>query len=96
MSNNNDWIKTQLEKMDIKLDKMDGRLDNLDITAVKQQAILEEHHKRSIANEAAVVILKEELKPVKEHVLKIDFIVKIIMWVIASVGSLTYIIRNLL
>lgn len=90
------WLKEQLEKMDVKLDKIDSRVDNLDITSVKQQAILEEHHKRSLANEAAVAILKEELTPVKEHVLKVNFIIKVVLWFIVSASALEIFIHKLI
>lgn len=45
-----------------KLDKLDTRIDNIDVTLAKQQVILEEHMRRSIANEAAVDLLRTEVQ----------------------------------
>lgn len=90
----NDWLKSSLDKIDSKLDRIDMRVDNLDVTSVKQQAILEEHQKRSLANEAAVEVLKVELVPIKEHVIKVKFIVKVISWVIASAAGIEYLIHK--
>lgn len=45
-----------------KLDKLDGRVDNIDVTLAKQSIILEEHIKRSVANEQAVEVLRIEVQ----------------------------------
>jgi len=90
----NDWLKASLDKIDTKLDRIDMRVDNLDVTSVKQQAILEEHHKRSLANEKAVELLSTEFIPVKEHVIKVNFMIKVVMWVIASAGAIEFIFHK--
>jgi maltoporin len=43
-----------------KLDKMDSRIDNIDITLAKQNVTLEEHVRRSEANEETLEIVKNE------------------------------------
>lgn len=91
----NDWLKTSLDRIENKVDKIDLRVDSLDVTAVRQQAILEEHQKRSLANEAAVQVIASELKPVKEHVLKVNFIIKVILWTIASAGAIEFFVHKL-
>lgn len=45
-----------------KLDKLDSRIDNIDITLAKQSVILEEHQRRSIANEQSVEVLRVEVQ----------------------------------
>lgn len=40
-------IVETLNRMDDKLDRLDGRLDSMDTTLVKQQAILDEHVRRT-------------------------------------------------
>lgn len=45
-----------------KLDKLDGRIDNIDVTLAKQSVILEEHQRRSAANELAVEVLRNEVQ----------------------------------
>ncbi len=74
----NNWIKDKLEKMDTKLDRLDSRVDNIDVTLAKQSVILEEHTRRSLANEKAVDVhkqtldkaleaLKNEIKPIQRE-----------------------------
>lgn len=67
-----------------KLDAMDARIDNIDITLAKQSVVLEDHTRRSLANEKAVDILKEELKPVVSHVNLVNTAWKIF------VGAITF------
>lgn len=43
-----------------KLDKMDSRIDNIDITLVRQNITLEDHVRRSAANEETLEIVKNE------------------------------------
>ena len=66
------WLKEQLEKIENKIDKLDTRIDNVDVTLAKQSVILDEHTRRSLANEEQVALLKkkfdDELGPVKAHV----------------------------
>lgn len=47
-----------------KLDQIDDKLQSLDRTQAKQCVVLEDHTRRSLANEKALDTLKEELKPV--------------------------------
>jgi hypothetical protein len=67
--------------MEEKIDKIVDKLTHIEVTLAKQQVILQEHMKRSEANEKAIEILKEEQKPVKELMIKINFIHKSILWV---------------
>lgn len=62
----------RFDQVESKLDRLDGRLDNIDVTLARQAVSLEEHMKRSALNEEAVNILKDEFKPVQEHVIKIQ------------------------
>lgn len=49
-------VKTILDK----LDKLDNRIDNVDITLARQNITLEEHVRRSEANEEILKIVKNE------------------------------------
>lgn len=60
-----------------KLDDMDKRIDNIDVTLVKQELNLQEHMRRSLANEEAVQILKEQLEPIKDHVKAVNTVLKL-------------------
>lgn len=70
------WLKEALDKLDNKVDRIDQRLDNLDITSVKQSLILDEHQRRSLANEESVSLLRQEFKPVERHVIIFNGILK--------------------
>lgn len=73
-----------IEKLDSKLDRLDARVDNIDVTLARQSQILDEHQRRSIANEKAVDILKEELKPVFSHISLVNFLAKGALVVLSS------------
>lgn len=60
-----------------KLDKIEERLDNVDVTLAKQHVTLEEHMRRSLANEEAVQILKEQMEPIKDHVKAVNTVLKL-------------------
>lgn len=84
--NNDDYNKLdgKLDKLDNKLDKLDSRVDNIDVTLGKQSVILEDHIRRSLANEKAVSVLKEELKPVFIHVSMMNILGKVCIAIISS------------
>lgn len=94
MSDNN-WLKDKLEKMDGKLDKTDTRLDSVHdvlleqaVTLAKQSVILEDHTRRSLANEEAVEILKRELKPIQSERYMIKGAIKLGGILIGAAGVL--------
>jgi hypothetical protein len=66
---------------------------SMDKTLALQAASLIEHMKRSEANEKAVSLLAEELKPVQNHVLLVQSVVKFLAWFFAS-GIAIYIISK--
>jgi hypothetical protein len=67
-----------LEQLFNKLDKLDERLDSVDRTLIKQEANLEEHMRRSLANEEAVNLLSQQLKPLNKHVIMVESIFKFV------------------
>ena len=66
------------EKIIVKLDKLDERLDSVDKTLIKQESSLSEHMRRSLAAEENLQILREEFKPVQNHVSQISGAFKLI------------------
>lgn len=70
------------------LDKMEVRLDSIDVTLIKQSGLLEEHMRRSLANEENVDILRQQLKPIEEHVSKVNFLFKVMAWAIGAFGTI--------
>jgi hypothetical protein len=83
-------IVSKLDKIDSKLDKLDTRVDNIDVTLGKQEVQLAEHMRRSLANEEAVSVIKDELKPVVSHVYLMGVLGKIALVILGSgaVGKL--------
>lgn len=66
---------------------------SVDKTLALQHQSLDEHMRRSQANEKAIEMLKDELKPVVRHVISIQTIIKILSWVGAS-GIIVYMISR--
>lgn len=50
---------TRLERIEKKLDDTLEHLSSIDITLAQQKIILEEHQRRSLANEKAVELIKK-------------------------------------
>lgn len=89
MSDQN-WLKEHLNKIENKIDKLDGRIDNVDVTLAKQSIILEDHTRRSLANETQVELLKkkfeQELSPLKEHLIQTHTVFKVIGFLATLAG----------
>ncbi len=62
------------------IDKLDTRLDSIDTTLIKQSVSLDEHIRRTN-------LLEDEMKPVKQHVVMVEAVFKIlgVVSVIASI-----------
>ena len=69
-------MEEKLIKIEEKLDKIEERLGSMDVTLAKQEINLQEHMRRSLANEQAVEILANEFKPVQTHVATMNNIFK--------------------
>lgn len=85
-NNNNEQImkmlKDQLDRMETKIDKLDERLDSAEKVAIKQEANLEAHMKRSDLLEKSQEDLKEAVKPI----LKVYTVAWGITKIIGSIG----------
>lgn len=60
-----------------KIDRLDERLDDQAKTLVRQNHTLEEHIRRSEANEASLEILRQEFQPIKNHVAVFGAVAKV-------------------
>lgn len=58
----------QLDRIEGKLDQVSDRVGHIDVTLARQATILEEHQRRSLANEESVDLVRRELDPLKKHV----------------------------
>ena len=80
-----------------KLDKLDSRIDNIDITLARNSAVLEEHQRRSLANEQAVEVLRSEvqqrhqdlmnhLNPLLKYADRASFLIQLAIGIAGVVG----------
>jgi hypothetical protein len=60
-----------------KLDKLDDRLNSVDKTLVAQHVSLNEHIRRTALLEEQAELLRQELKPVQQHVHLMNMLAKI-------------------
>lgn len=95
MSDKNEWLKNQLEKVDGKLDKLDTRLDNVDVTLAKQSIELENHIYRTSLAEANIEMLRNEVKPLQKKFDMISGGAKLIGYFAAGLGFFEMIIKAL-
>lgn len=72
------------QRIDEKLDMIVEKISSIDSTLASQHEILKDHTRRSLANEEAVKLLGNELKPVLSHVAIVDFIGKVCALILGS------------
>lgn len=65
-------LEIKLEKMDEKIDKLDSRMDESNIIQTRHDENLKDHSRRSLAAEESIEFLKDELKPIKVHVNRVQ------------------------
>lgn len=68
---------SDFDRIHDKLDTVSEQINNIDKTLIRQEEHLKEHMRRSLANEQAIEILKNEFKPVHQHVFFVNTVVKI-------------------
>jgi hypothetical protein len=71
---------------DSRLVRIEDNIHEIKLILVRQEEHLKEHMRRSLANETAVDILKQEQQPIKELVIKVKFIHTLILWIGGLVG----------
>lgn len=79
------------QDLDEKLEKITEKLTEISITVAEQKIILsnqhetlQEHMRRSLANEEAVELMASRLEPVEKHVDRIEFLGKGIGWLLGT------------
>jgi phosphoenolpyruvate carboxylase len=87
--------KKLLEKLDEKLDLVETRLSSIDVTLAKQELNLQEHMRRSLLNEEAIDLIKEELKPVQKHVTQVHTILQVVGFVAVLVSIVASVVKVL-
>ena len=78
-------------KVNSKLESLDERSDRVDVTLVKQQAILDEHVRRTNLLEKKVEeekkTLEETLGPIKEKTVEFSLLLKILLGLMSAAGT---------
>lgn len=86
----------QNQRIETKLDSLSSELSDVSKTLVKQQVILEEHVKRSLINEEAIGLMRQEIEPLKKHVSMYAGAFKAFMAVAAIGGAIASILKLVL
>jgi hypothetical protein len=88
-----------LEKLLDKQEKLSEKQEDMNIILAENTVILKEHERRSLANEEAVILIREEIKPIQKHVdsvhtgLKLMGAVSIIISILAGVVKIVQFFR---
>lgn len=77
-------MEKRLERLEHKLDTVSDQLSNIDKILVTNTMILEEHQRRSLANEKAVELLEAQILPISQHVHLMSVFGKIALAIISS------------
>lgn len=85
----------RLERLEDKIDSVGEQLASIDKTLVANTVILEEHQRRSLANEESVKLLQAQVLPIAKHVHVMSVFGKIVLAVLSSSLGL-YILQKVL
>lgn len=90
----------KLETIEAKVDKMQEDISEIKVTLAVNTASLEQHMEQTMINrqevkltQEALKLLEKELKPIHNHVLKVNFIVTVLGALGVSIGVLYSIIQ---
>lgn len=91
MSDELSLVKEILNKMD----SLDKSVDSINITLAVQSEQLKEHMKRSDSLEKYVNKLETELKPVHQHVERVNTLMLLLAGILALIGAIEGILKIL-
>lgn len=82
-------IENQIEKLDEKVDKLDEKIQDIGVVLTRNTSSLEEHMRRSLANEEAIQLMRQQIKPIESHVASVHTVLKIFgfLGLLASLGA---------
>lgn len=70
-------------------------ISDIKVTLAEQKTILDEHQRRSLANEESVALLREQMKPIENHVLLVNFAFKMILSIGGVIGFIASFLKIL-
>lgn len=76
-----------LERIYETLDKIDNDLTDLKIISAKQEENIKEHIRRTELAEENLTLLRQEIEPLKHHVIVINGILRVIGAISVIIGS---------
>jgi hypothetical protein len=77
----------RFDKLESKVDRLDERLDTITVVLDRNTNSLQEHMRRSDANEAAIEEVKKAMSPVVSHVQRITWAVRGIFWFVSILAA---------
>ena len=86
-------MDNRFDRLEQKLDKIDSRLDIMDQSFVKYNAQLEYHIKRSDNIEDYLTLLEDELKPIQQHVNRVDGALKLLGALAIGIGAILAVLQ---
>lgn len=81
-----DYEKELLREMSKAIENIDSSVDSINITLAKQEVSLNEHIRRT-------TLLEQELKPIQQHVNRVNALMLLLGGILAVVGAVKGIIE---
>jgi len=69
-------------------EKILDAISRIDITMARQEVVLEDHTRRSLAAEENIKILRSELEPVEKHVTTVNGILKVLLYLTGILAAI--------
>lgn len=82
-----------LEKLLDKQEKLSDKQEIMNVILAENTVILKEHERRSLANEQAVELIREEIKPIQKHVDSVHTALKLLGALSVLIGIFVGIVK---
>jgi hypothetical protein len=92
---NSDWLKLSVDKIESKVDVLDTKIDTLNERHIKNTAVLDEHIYRTKLNEENINMLREQVKPIENHILMLQGAIKLVGYIAVVFGVLASLVKIL-
>lgn len=83
----------KLDRIEAKVDLLTEKVWDINSTLHTNTGILDEHQRRSKANEEAIQLMRQEFEPVKKHVIMWGVIGKVGAWVAGAAAFLAALVE---
>lgn len=89
-------MQDEIRRLEDKLDRVAEDIVDIKVTMARNTQSLEEHMRRSLANEEAIDILKQEVKPIEEHVVYVNRAVRHVVSFIKTTASIATVVGTVI